>query len=827
MLYYLLDDDTRYIDDGHVAELCWLAAVTTDNMRSEGNYGDTGGYPRFSPDGWDTRMWPLMASTAFGRDPGHMWMLRWLGEGRQPPFSRTLAGLYSGVPVSKDGIGLDETHLEAPAGLLGICPVELPEAVVRWVTDHAPEIHRPDPGKTYFDKLSLRSGFGPRDEYFLLEGLGTCCHGHEDANALVRLTWNERAWIGEGDYIRAAPKFHNSVVVIRDGVGVLDDPGDGLLMPPLAALKCADDGPDLAMVQMEVARYNGVDWQRNVFWRKGRYVVFVDQLVCRQPGDYSCRCLWRLMGEPELGDRTTTLHQDGETFLIRTVGPVSQEIVPDPHEKGRWSSYPHSDGIPRVLHQTLNQTMEPGDAITFVNLMTPHPEIEIRQPGAGLMGIEDNGEETLLAVSGGRIGDLELEGPVGAMTLRGSSLTVRGEFRAAGNGPRTGDPDHRLAFRETMARAEEAAGPGDRPTSLGRSDALKALWDCKLTGPAVGGSALGDGLLVGCATGEVAWVDAASGAQTWSTRLNDESAPARVLAADLETGAGPVALVGTSDSVLCALDGASGAELWRQPLRNIGGRPSGTSALAVADLAGDGARSILAGTQGWYVNAFDADGAPLWANWVRYHAITALAVADADGDGHAEVMVGTEYSTPLTVHNSDGSFRWSTFEEVGSEGNATTPRRGIGLTHITLRDLDGDGVEEIVYGTADGWIYAVKPQDGAEVWHTALVGEVVGLVVHGDVVVAATEYGGVYGFSYGGELVWQRRDSSWLIGMVAAGNRLITAAKDGMLRAYDACGNARGSAPAGDQIQAVWTSGDHVVGSLAGGNRLKCFEVCD
>ena len=50
------------------------------------------------------------------------------------------------------------------------------------------------------------------------------------------------------------------------------------------------------------------------------------------------------------------------------------------------------------------------------------------------------------------------------------------------------------------------------------------------------------------------------------------------------------------------------------------------------------------------------------------HAITALAAADVDGDGQAEVIAGTEYSTPLNVHNSDGSFRWTTFEEVGSRG---------------------------------------------------------------------------------------------------------------------------------------------------------------
>ena len=300
-----------------------------------------------------------------------------------------------------------------------------------------------------------------------------------------------------------------------------------------------------------------------------------------------------------------------------------------------------------------------------------------------------------------------------------------------------------------------------------------------------------------------------------------------MLAADLEAGGDPVAIVGTTDSRLVTLDGASGEQRWCQPLRNMGNRPSGASALAVADLDGDGCRSVLAGTQGWYVNAFASDGTARWANWVRYHAITALAVSDADGDGKAEVMVGTEYSTPLTVHNSDGSFRWSTFEEVGSEGNATTPRRGIGLTQLALGDLDNDGVEEIVYGTADGWVYAVKPQDGSEVWHAAVVGEVVGLVLHPDAVVIASEYGRLYGFSYAGELRWQVRDSEWLTGIALAGDRIITAAEDGVLRAYDTGGIPVGSASAGGDIGTIWADGPRVMFSVAGKGQLRCFEVCD
>ena len=45
--YALLKNDYGYIENGHIADLCTLAVVTTDNMRSESNHGDTAGVRAF------------------------------------------------------------------------------------------------------------------------------------------------------------------------------------------------------------------------------------------------------------------------------------------------------------------------------------------------------------------------------------------------------------------------------------------------------------------------------------------------------------------------------------------------------------------------------------------------------------------------------------------------------------------------------------------------------------------------------------------------------------------------------------------------------------
>ncbi len=828
LFYLLYRDDYRYIENGHVADLCKLAVVTADNMRSEGNYGDTSGYSAFSNRGWDSRLWPLMVSTWYTRNPKHLWALNWLGEGKTPPLSRVPFGLYAGVEWNGGRFSLKGCEPEEPADLLGICAIELPEPVLEWVRNHHPASHHPHPEKTYFDKLSLRRNFDPHDEYLLLEGLGTTCHGHEDSNAIVRLTWKNRAWLGDGDYIRAAPKFHNSIVVARNGVGVLDAPGDGIVIPPVASLNNTNDGPTFSLVQTEASGYNGVNWLRNIFWGKGRYFVVIDRLHCTRAGDYHCRCLWRLVGEVEEKGPDVVLHQQGETFYVRSASGTEQEVVPDFHEKSRWAAYPHADSVLNILHQKSGGMLQNGEDITFVNLLTPHADVRIERLTDLMARVTDGAVQTVLGVGNARLGDLEIEASVFVLCLDGDTLTVQGVDRMAGEDVKGGVQTLDAASDTTarrLAEAIQAASP--KPASYGMpflphtEGGFHLRWDRQAGAEISAVDVLGEALLAGTGNGEVFQVAVRDGQTSWSHRLDVH--PTSLRLADIDSDGEAEALVGTADSHLIALEGQTGAERWRRKLKNMWQRGAKVSDIAVADLEGDGDLSVLAGTEGWYVNAFAADGTPRWANWFRYHAITALTVADADGDGRAEVMAGTEYSTPLTVHNYDGCFRWSTFEEVGSEGNATTPRRGICLTCMQLCDIDGDGVREIIYGTADGWIYAVKPQDGTGVWHINIAGEVRGLAVFPDILIGANEYGRLYGFGHRGEMLWQAQAAEWIRAVVPVGKHSVIAAENGQLLAYDLQGACVGSTTVSGAIRGLWACDEGVVCSTAGGG-LRYFE---
>ena len=791
--YFLYRGDDRYIAGGHVSDLCKLAVLTTDNMRSECGYGDTSGYARFSTDGWEARLWPLMVSTWHDPNPEHLWTLNWLGQGKRPPLDRVLHGLYSAIGYVDDGFAVGGVEPEAPRELLGICVMDMPQAVLDWVRRHVPRAHHPDPGKRYFDKLSLRRNFLPGGEYLLLEGLGTTCHGHEDTNAIVRLTWNNRAWLADGDYIRAAPRFHNSVVVMREGVGVLESPGAGVVIPPLASLNTSNGGSELAMVRTEAAGYNGVDWQRDIFWRKGRYMVIMDRLRCYEAGHYNLQCLWRMVGDTELGEDGVRIRQKGEGFHIRNVDGSAQEIVPDPHVKSRWGTYPFADGKLSVLHQRMGCPLDAGTSFTFMNLLTPDPDIRLERLGPEAVKVTDGDEVTLLGAGTLELDDLELSGSMFACLARDNRVVVQGIERLAG---REVDSLEQVLDRPDLAAgirsAREASAvspPTDTPLV---SRGLTQRWRREFPADIRDISVSGDGRLLLANGGKVGCLVASTGATVWSRPVEGEGGASRVHASDIDGDGNSEALVGTSDSQLIVLAGDSGEERWRRGLENMWNRGMRVADIAVADLEGNGDLSVLAGTEGWYVNAFGHNGIPKWAEWFRYHAITALKVEDTDGDGRAEVLVGTEYCTPLTVHNFDGSFRWSTFEQVGSDGNATTPRRGIGLKHMVLCDLNRDGILEIVYGTEDGWVYAVKPHDGAELWHINLVGEITGLVVLGDVLIAACEFGTLYGFDFDGTMKWRNHEAQWIHALAESRGVIAVAANWREIRTYDIEGRCQG-----------------------------------
>lgn len=805
-LYYRFKNDDRYLSGGPVSDLCRLAVLTTDNMRSEVCYGDAAGYSAFNVDNWSGHLWPLMAATWRFRNPEDLWALNWLGEDKKPELGHTLNGLYAGVGIAGGRFTLDGVVPAWPDALTGIQVMNLPESALRWVDSHTPPAHRPLPEQWYFDKISLRASFDPQDEYLLLEGTGTFCHGHEDTNAILRLTWHNRAWLADGDYIRAAPKYHNSITVLHDGVGVLASPGDGVVIPPLASVAYENDSPAFGLLTTEAAGYNGVNWHRSIVWTKGLSLLVVDQLHAIVGGDYRFRCLWRLVGEIERTGATTRLRQQGEAFFLHNLDSVPQELIPDAHTGSQWTTYPHADGPLHELHQTVARRLDPGQDCFFVNLLTPHPDVTALRLGERLVKLTDGITITVVGIGSATLGAVTVEGSLFVLTASDSTLSVQGVERLAHQQTdgTTVCESFDGAFYEielkssavarhlktVMGVASSLRSPGFHPISDRRTGGLQVEWTARVgAGQTITTlDANDDIVLCGTHTGDVVQLSTNGGEERWRASLTTGIGTVKLA----DDGEAPIAVVGTLDSELVLLTGATGEERWRRPLKTLGGRAARVADIAVARLRSNGPLCILAGNEGWYLDAFTTDGEPLWATWVRYHPITRLLVEDIDGDGIAEVMVGNIYSTPLSVHNADGSFRWSTLEQVGAEGNATTPRRGIHLTQMLLADVNGDGMREIVYGTADGWLYAVSAEDGAEYWRVNIVGAVTGMEATATGLAVSSEFGVLYRFDLDGRMRWYTQVATHIRGLALAGEETVVLAADGLLR-HDAQGNSTGS----------------------------------
>ncbi|MGD9497857.1 MAG: hypothetical protein AB7Y46_16260, partial [Armatimonadota bacterium] len=193
--YARISDDWTYVENGQFARFADYTQMMLDNLGYRAQNGDAG-----SPFAGPEVALYTMASW-FYRDGRHKWPIR----NRQ---------------VNQLGVYVNEIEPVKPQELVGLYRFDLEPTFYEYLSgypadapDLPPEIV---PLADAWDKISLREDFDPRAQYLILDGMSTGEHGHDDANAVIRFTDNGRIWLVDCDYIRRAPKWHNSAVVIRD-----------------------------------------------------------------------------------------------------------------------------------------------------------------------------------------------------------------------------------------------------------------------------------------------------------------------------------------------------------------------------------------------------------------------------------------------------------------------------------------------------------------------------------------------------------------------------------------------------------------------------------
>ncbi len=344
MVYSLAEGDTTFFDEGHARETARVGMMVMDNAGWESAFGDHSGYR-----GASALQTTLNKIAWYYKDPEILWTSHHAAGGEYDPLGQRYHCGFAAEPAR---------------GHVGAITSPLPRKCYDYAERSPAYRTAPNlPWEESFDKLAFRAGLGAADEYMLLDGFGRGTHMHFDANAIIRYAAGGEPLLVDGEYIKNAPKYHNSMVIIRDGAAELT--------PAVTGLRYADTLASCSFSSTYLTDYNGTEWKRNIVWLPGDYMVVVDEVEALEAGDYTLRCCWRPWGDATLeGGRMSVQH------------PPMRLVIdnPDSSVSSRVETMKISEGMPiSRLSQQVSRTLDVGESHRFVNLLYSDPADTTRE----------------------------------------------------------------------------------------------------------------------------------------------------------------------------------------------------------------------------------------------------------------------------------------------------------------------------------------------------------------------------------------------------------------------------------------------------------------
>ena len=393
MLYSLARPDFTFFENGNARRCADFAILCMDNLGYQVTYGDTGAFT-----GWWSEMPFLRGALWHYRDARYAWAI----EKKFAVSGRLSMGEYN-----------TDSPEDAPQDLIGA--IAWPLDPHYYASFGGPELL---PEERAVDKVVFRNGFDPEDQYLLLDGLSNGGHKHLDGNSISRWSENGRIWLADADYILSLPKYHNGVLIFRDG--------QSQRIPDFVELEHIVDLPSFGASTTTYPNYAGVDWRRNIVWLKDKCFLVADEMVATQDGDYSFRIVWNTIGEVELTDAGLSIHQDGQYAAIAVTSDCRLTLEDDPAYGKNWGGYKHiKEPVVRVFQAIRNCSLKAGEQVTLFSVL--HASGENASP-ARLVRIDENtiavaglDEPIMLAVGGpagefGGAGELRIKGALGVAT---------------------------------------------------------------------------------------------------------------------------------------------------------------------------------------------------------------------------------------------------------------------------------------------------------------------------------------------------------------------------------------------------------------------------
>ncbi|MCD6359391.1 MAG: PQQ-binding-like beta-propeller repeat protein, partial [Armatimonadetes bacterium] len=297
----------------------------------------------------------------------------------------------------------------------------------------------------------------------LLDGLNAGGHKHIDGNSISRMCDNGRIWLADASYMNSLPKYHSTILVIRNG---RSSP-----LPPLCEMEHMRDTPQTGFSETTLRDYAGVDWHRNILWLKGKWFVVADELQADEAGDFSFRVLWQTIGKVTREPDGMDVEQAGQHCAIRMTPDLRFTLTDDPEYGANWRTYEFIDEpVVHTLTGIWNGHLEAGEQVTLFTLLHASGEevsaLHLTRLAPNSVAVNGGDDPPVVAAVGGPDGKMAL-GHVGAIT--GHAMLVRPGLFAAFD-------VSALGYQGMM---EELPGRQDLEMALGRGDILS--WDAGRT----------------------------------------------------------------------------------------------------------------------------------------------------------------------------------------------------------------------------------------------------------------------------------------------------------------------------------------------------------
>lgn len=754
MRYSLATFDPTYFTNGNVRRQTEYAILTMDNLGYQVPYGDTGSYQC-----WWSEIPFLRGAAFYERDGRCAWAL----EKKLAVHPDTSLHEYRCRVTPKE-----------PTELLGLHAIPLDK--MYWETFQGPKTI---PLEKAVDKIVMRASFDPATEYLLLDGLSNGGHKHDDGNSISRITDRGRIWLADNDYIRSLPKFHNSVLVFKDG--------QAAAIPDYCELEAAADGRQQGLSRTVLRNYNGVDWSRTILWQKGRCFLVLDDLVAQEAADYDFHCFWHTVGEVRLAPQGLEVEQKGPRFFIKHAPGVQLKLSHDAELGKNWVGYEFASPVVHSLRQVKSVHLAKGQRAGFANLLYASDDA---LPQQFAISGDDNSRIVVTDAKGNTVFASDRKGPGNEEALAAALTTLRDFWRQS---PAAAVPAHAeetpraipggkavWSFSATEASRPAATAPAKAAKKAGPQppERFIALATGDLDGDGQDETFVGsDQNRLYCLSpdGKLRWTHTARGPVTTVATANLDGSPKRC------------AIAGSEDCNVYAI-GPDGALRWSFELPPYKGRGR-VHVLFAADINADGYDEVIAGGDNWRYYALDRNGKELW-HYESVHPSTAGAAADLDGDGKMETLCGTAYYW-WHCAGPDGAKRWS-YSVKG-------PHATVALS----ANLEGGKQRAAVFGSEDGNLHVLDHR-GRLLWTFNVGDQVTGaqsLDLDGDgrdEIVAASMSFSMFAVSAAGKCLWRKNLGDPVLSLATADvdgdgrKEIIAGCQDGNVYVLDRAGKVTG-----------------------------------